>query len=188
MDKIGLIYSFNTRKTTQAAEIIAREFGNSIEKINAETINEEQFLSFKNLVLGVPTWFDGELPNYWDEFVPALEDLDLKGKNIAIFGNGNQKGYPENFVDGIGIMTKLVESRGARVVGFTPLKGYEFEASRAVRDESFTGLALDFENHSSQVPLKIKKWVEQLKQEFGEGKAKGVKAKGVKAKGVKAKG
>jgi flavodoxin I len=168
MDKIGLIYSFNTRKTTQAAEKIAQEFGNSIEKVNAETLTEEQFLSYRHLVLGVPTWFDGELPNYWDEFVPSLDKIDLKGKSIAIFGNGDQKGYPENFVDGIGIMAKMLENRGAKIVGFTPHKGYDFETSQAVRDDKFIGLALDFENQSSQVATKIRKWVEQLKKEFAK--------------------
>ncbi len=167
MDKIGLIYSFNTHKTSQAADKIANEFGNGIEKVNAETLTEEQFLSFKKIIIGVPTWFDGELPNYWDEFVPAIEDMKLKGKKIAIFGNGNQKGYPENFVDGIGIMAKLLEDRGAKIVGFTSINGYEFESSRAVQGDQFAGLALDFENHSSQVNSKVKKWVEQLKKEFG---------------------
>ena len=166
MKKIALIYSFNTRKTTQAAEKIAHEFGNDIEKINAETLTEEQFLSYNKMILGVPTWFDGELPNYWDEFVPAIEDMDLKGKTIALFGNGNQKGYPENFVDGIGIMTGLLKSRGAKIIGFTSAKDFQFESSKALLDGEFTGLALDFENHASQVSGRVKKWVEQLKKEF----------------------
>ena len=166
MKKIGLIYSFNTRKTSQAAEKIAQEFGDEVEKVNAETLTEKEFLSYKNIILGVPTWFDGELPNYWDEFVPAISELDLKGKTFAIFGNGNQKGYPENFVDGVGIMAGLLQSRGARIIGFTPIKGFEFECSKAVLDGQFTGLALDFENQSSQVNGRIKKWVEQLRKEF----------------------
>jgi len=168
MDKIGLFYSFNTKKTAQAAEKILQEFGNGIEKVNAETITEKELLSYKNLILGVPTWFDGELPNYWDEFVPALEDMNLKGKNVAIFGNGNQKDYPENFVDGIGIIARILERRGARLVGLTSLKGYEFESSQAVRGDQFAGLALDFENQSSKVGQQIKKWAEQLKKEFGK--------------------
>jgi flavodoxin I len=166
MEKIALIYSFNTRKTSQAAEKIAQEFGDSVEKINAETLTEEQFLSFKNMILGVPTWFDGELPNYWDEFVPAIEDFNLKGKTVAIFGNGNQKGYPENFVDGVGIMANLVKSRGAQIAGITSAKGYVFESSKAFEDGQFLGLALDFENNASQMAGKVKKWVEQLKKEF----------------------
>jgi flavodoxin I len=167
MKKIGLIYSFNTNKTSQAARKIGEEFGvNQVEHVNAESVTEKEFLSFDNLILGVPTWFDGELPNYWDEMVPALEDMDLKGKTIAVFGNGNQKGYPENFVDGIGIMTDLLSKQGAKIIGRTSLKGYTFESSRARQGEEFTGLALDFENQGSQVNQKIKKWAEQLKQEF----------------------
>ena len=167
MKKIGLIYSFNTNKTSLAARKIGEEFeAGQIDQLNAETITEKEFLSFDNLILGVPTWFDGELPNYWDEFVPALEDLDLKGKTIAIFGNGNQKGYPENFLDAVGIMANLLESRGAKLIGFTAVKGFTFERSKAVRGEQFAGLALDFENQGTQVNSRIKKWAEQLKGEF----------------------
>ena len=166
MEKIGLIYSFNTNKTSLAAKKIGEEFGDAVVHVNAETLTEKEFLSYKNIILGVPTWFDGELPNYWDEFQPALEDLNLKGKTIAIFGNGNQKGYPENFLDAVGIMADLVENRGAKLVGLTSAKGYEFESSRALRGDAFAGLALDFENQGNQINNKIKKWAEQLKKEF----------------------
>jgi flavodoxin I len=166
MKKVGLFYSFNTNKTSQAARKIGEEFGDAAVHVNAETLTETEFLLYDNMILGVPTWFDGELPNYWDEFVPALEDLDLKGKTVAVFGNGNQKGYPENFVDGVGIMADLLESRGARIIGFTPVQGYSFEGSKALRGDKFCGLALDFENQAPQINGKIKKWVEQLRQEF----------------------
>ncbi len=166
MKKIALIYSFNTNKTSQAAKKIGEELGNAVAHVNVEKIAEKEFLSFDKMILGVATWFDGELPNYWDEFVPALEDMKLKGKTVAIFGNGNQKDYPENFVDGIGILGELLESRGARLIGFTPAKDYSFESSRALRGDQFCGLALDFENEASKVNGKIKKWAEQLKKEF----------------------
>ncbi len=134
--------------------------------VNVETLTEEKFRSFYNLILGVPTWFDGELPNYWDEFVPAIEDMNLGNKCIAIFGSGDQKGYPENFVDAIGIMADLLESRGAKLVGFTPVEGYNFESSRAQRGDKLTGLALDFENQAKMNKERIAKWVQQLKKEF----------------------
>ena len=168
MKKIGLIYSFNTNKTSQAAKKIGKEIGErNVKHVNVENISESEFLGFDVLILGVPTWFDGELPNYWDEFVPALEDMDLKGKICALFGNGDQKGYPENFVDGIGILADLVESRGAGLVGLTSTEGYEFESSKALRDKHFAGLALDFENQGRQINGRIKKWVEQLRSEIG---------------------
>jgi flavodoxin I len=167
MKNIALIYSFSSHKTAKIAEKIEKEFeGMSLEKIDAETIDERTFLSFDNMILGVPTWFDGELPNYWDEFVPALEDLDLKGKVIAIYGLGDQSGYPENFLDAVGIMADLLESRGAKIVGFTSTEGYTFEDSRALRNKQFCGMGIDYENQHKETEKRIHDWVAQLKTEF----------------------
>jgi flavodoxin I len=167
MDKIGLFYSFNTHKTTKIAEKIAAAFGQGeIEPQNAELVTEEVFKGYKNLILGVPTWFDGELPNYWDEFVPALEDMDLKGIKVAIFGLGDQKNYPENFLDAVGIMASLLESRGAGIVGYTSVEGYTFEKSKALRDGKFCGLGIDFENQHQLNDQRITDWCKQLRKEF----------------------
>ncbi|MRT93991.1 flavodoxin [Ancylomarina sp. 16SWW S1-10-2] len=168
MTKIGLIYSFNTIKTSKNAEKIKKAFGKEfdVELVNVEEIDEESFLSYKNLVLGVPTWFDGELPNYWDEFMPAIEEFKLKGKKIALFGLGDQVGYAENFVDGIGLLATAMEKRGAKLIGLTSSEGYNFERSVAIRDGKFLGLALDIENQAALTDERIKAWVEQLKKEF----------------------
>jgi flavodoxin I len=167
MKKTAIIYSFNTKKSAKVAEKIKEAFNHEdVELVNAEDITEETFLSYENLILGVPSWFDGELPNYWDEFVPALEDMDIKGKKIAIYGLGDQKNYPENFQDGMGIMAEILEEQGAEIVGYTSTEGYEFEKSRAVRDKHFVGLSIDFENQSSLNKTRIPAWVEELKKLF----------------------
>lgn len=168
MSKTGIFYSFNSTKTAKAAEKIKEAFGPdfNIVPVNAEELTEELFLSFTNLILGVPTWFDGELPNYWDEFVPALEDLNLKGQTIAIFGLGNQVEYPENFGDAVGIMGELVQERGAKLIGFTSAEGYKFESSRALVGNQFIGLILDQENQSRQSKERIANWVNDLKNNF----------------------
>jgi flavodoxin I len=167
MSKTAIIYSFNTKKTGKIASQIQEGFNDpDIEMLNAEDITEENFLAYDRIIMGVPTWFDGELPNYWDEFVPALEDMDLKGKKIALFGLGDQRGYPENFLDGVGIMAEILEARGATLVGYTSTEGYEFESSRARRDDQFTGLAIDYENQGSMNKQRIASWIEQLRNEF----------------------
>ena len=168
MNKTGIVYSFNSTKTAKVAEKIKEAFGAdfNIVQVNAEELTEELFLSFTNLILGVPTWFDGELPNYWDEFVPALEDLNLKGKTIAIYGLGNQVEYPENFGDAVGIMGELVQERGAKLIGFTSAEGYNYESSRAFVDGKFMGLLLDQETQPRQSKERIEKWVTDLKLQF----------------------
>jgi flavodoxin I len=167
MKKIGLFYSFSAHKSAQTAKKIAENFGpEAIEEVNAEEVDEEKFIAFDNLILSVPTWFDGELPNYWDEFVPALEEMDLKGKKIAIYGAGDQVGYPENFADAVGLMATILEKQGATIVGFTSTNGYTFESSKAKRGDKFSGLALDFENQVSLNKERVAAWCEQLKKEF----------------------
>lgn len=167
MKKTAIIYSFNSNKTAKAAEKIVEAFGEvTIEKVNAEEIDGKKFLSYENLILGVPTWFDGELPNYWDEFVPELEDLDLKGRTIALYGLGDQVGYSENFGDALGIMFEILQKNGAKIVGFTSTEGYSYESSGAVINGEFAGLLLDQENQARLSGSRIKKWVEDLLKEF----------------------
>jgi flavodoxin I len=167
MNKTAIIYSFNTVKTSKIAEKIKEAFNSDeIEMLNAEEITLDKFLAFNNLILGVPTWFDGELPNYWDEFVPDIEEMDLTGRKIAIFGLGDQKNYGENFIDGVGILGELLEERGAKLVGFSSIEGYSFEKSRALRGDKFIGLAIDYENQGSKNKERVTQWVEQLITEF----------------------
>ena len=168
MSKTGIFYSFNSKKTAKVAEKIIDEFGADFKvvPVNAEELTEELFLSFNNLVLGVPTWFDGELPNYWDEFIPALEDLDLKGKTIAIYGLGNQVEYPENFGDAVGIMANIVQARGAKLIGYTSTNGYSYESSRAEVEGKFCGLLLDQETQPRLSKERISNWVADIKAQF----------------------
>ena len=167
MKKTVIIYSFNTNNSKQVAKEIKESFGNvELDEVNAEEINGEKFLSYDNLILSTPTWFDGELPNYWDEFVPELETLNLKGKKIAIFGTGDQVDYPENFLDAVGILADIVELRGAEIVGITSAEGYTFETSKALVNGKFVGLAIDFENQADLNTKRIKAWVNDLKKQF----------------------
>ncbi len=167
MKKIGIFYSFNSHKTKLIAEKIIEKYGSGLlEAVNAETVTEDEFLSYDRLILGVPTWFDGELPNYWDEFVPAIEDMDMKGKKIAIYGLADQKGYPENFGDAVGLMADLVRKCGAELVGETSVEGYTFEKSKALQNGKFVGLILDQENQARLTPEKLDMWIEELKKSF----------------------
>lgn len=168
MSKTVIIYSFHTQKSKKVAEKIIEAYGkDKITAINAEELTTEILEENDHFILSAPTWFDGELPNYWDEFVPALEDMDLKDKTFAVFGLGDQKGYPENFCDAIGILVEILESCGATIIGHTPLEGYSYESSRAQRGDKFVGLPLDQENQGRLTKERVDKWVAQLKKEMG---------------------
>ncbi len=167
MQKTAIIYSFHSQKSKKVAEKITGAFGKTaLEPVNAEDLTKEVMEKYDYFILSAPTWFDGELPNYWDEFLPDLEEMDLKGKKFAIFGLGDQKGYPENFCDAIGLLADIIEEQGGTIVGQTSPEGYEFEASKALRGDLFAGLPLDQENQARMTGKRISAWVEELKKAF----------------------
>lgn len=167
MKKIGLFYAAKARKTSWVAERIQKEFGEShIKVVPIEQAWQNDFAAYDCFIVGASTWFDGELPTYWDELLPELRTMDLKGKKVAIFGLGDQVRYPENFADGIGLLAEVFEEDGAALVGFTSSEGYTFERSRALRGNLCCGLVIDLDNQSDQAKKKIKDWCEQVKKEF----------------------
>jgi flavodoxin I len=137
-----------------------------IKELNIESCQGEEFLLFDNFILSVPTWFDGELPNYWDEILPALENLNFEGKKIALYGLGDQKNYPENFCDAVGILSYFFQERGGTIIGFTSPEGYSFESSKALKENVLMGLLLDQENQSKLTEMRVQNWTQQLAIEF----------------------
>lgn len=166
MKNTGLFYSADTVKTASVAKKIADAFGSEIKVVDAGTAQTADFEAFDNLIVGTSTWFDGELPGYWDETLPGFAGADMKGKKVAIFGLGDQAGYPENFVDGVGILADAFEAAGATIVGYTEPQGYEFSGSLALKDGKFRGLVLDLENQPDKTDERLNNWIEQLKREF----------------------
>jgi flavodoxin I len=94
--------------------------------------------------------------------VAKLEEANLSGKRIAIFGLGDQVNYPASFVDAIGILYDIVIAKGATVVGFMDPTGFDFTESKALRDGRFVGLALDEDNQASKSDARIGAWLTQL--------------------------
>lgn len=167
MKKIGLIFAEKAEKTSRMAKKIREAYGmKDVELIPLEKAWENDLEVYDNLIVGASTWFDGELPVYWDELIPEVESLNLKGKKIAIFGLGDQVNYPDNFVDGMGILADAFERAGAKVIGFTPSEGYEFNRSRALRKGKWCGLVLDLENQPELTDKRIEDWCKQIKSEF----------------------
>lgn len=166
MKTIGLFYC-SGRATSVIVQKLKTAFGDSkIELIPIETVKKSDFEAYENIIMGVYTWFDGELPACWDEIVPELKTVDMQKKRVAIFGLGDQQNYADNFVDGIGILANIVEANGAKLIGLTSIEGYIFNNSTAVRCNQFLGLALDADNQSDKTDERIEKWVKQLKEEF----------------------
>ena len=167
---IGLFYGSSTCYTEMAGEKIRVCLGiDQVDILNiADTpLIEAQFYDY--LIFGIPTWDYGELQEDWEEIWEDLETLDLHGKKVALYGLGDQIGYPEWFLDAMGYLHAQVLARGGSPCGYWPSAGYEFEASKALTPEGdrFVGLALDEENEFELTDQRIERWCRQIREEFG---------------------
>jgi len=122
----------------------------------------EDVLSYDKLIFGIPTWGIGELQDDWAVFLPGLEDMDLSGKSVAIFGLGDQESYPDTFADALGTLYDALTNTGCKITGSWCTLGYEFIESAAVRKGEFAGLVLDEENQSQLTDLRIKDWLRKV--------------------------
>jgi len=129
----------------------------------------DEMARFSHLIVGIPTWDFGELQEDWDDLWDALDQLELSGTTVALFGLGDQIGYGEWFQDAMGLLHDKLKSRGARMVGYWPNEGYKFTASKALTDDEqqFVGLALDQDSQSCETDERIEQWVPQVLVEFG---------------------
>ncbi|MBP0650550.1 hypothetical protein J8J40_26235, partial [Mycobacterium tuberculosis] len=69
---------------------------------------------------------------------------------------------PDTFLDAMGTLYDVVVEQGAEVVGWAENDEFEFEASTALRDGRFVGLALDQDNQSSKTEKRIAAWIARL--------------------------
>lgn len=166
--KIGLFYGSDTGNSEQIAKIMASLIGDDAVVVHdiANSTNAD-LEKHELLILGCPTWYDGDLQSDWEDFFPNLDDIDFNGKTVALFGLGDQYGYAEYFVDGIGIIYDKIVEKGAKVVGKWPIDDFDFEESVAERDGEFMGLALDEDNESEKTEERIEAWLEQISADFG---------------------
>ena len=115
----------------------------------------------------MPTWYDGVLQSDWEDYFDEFKKIDFKGKKVAIFGLGDQIGYSEFFVDGIGILAEVIIENGGEIIGNWPVDGYQFDKSKAlVNEKYFYGLAIDEDNEDELTDDRFTKWVSLLKDEI----------------------
>ncbi len=173
MTKIGVFFGTDTGNTRRIAKDITTALGSDAGKpVNIRNASVSELLGYDILILGTPTYGDGQLPGLstgnatpsWEEFLPALEGQDFTGKKVAIYGLGNQKSYPYEFVDAMYYLYEQFKNCGATMIGAWDNIDYKFSNSKAIVDSQFVGLALDQENQKELTPIRLNAWLKILAQ------------------------
>lgn len=164
MKSIAIIYGSSTGNTKYAAQLVAEKLvGYSPALKDLADVSSEELQDPDVLILGASTWSIGELQDDWEAFFPNIGKLDLTGKTVAFFGTGDAEGYPDTFVDALGILYDEFTKTGCTFVGEVSTEGYTFDDSQALRNGVFVGLPLDEDNESNKTDKRIEAWVNSLK-------------------------
>ncbi|CAI0974078.1 Flavodoxin-1 [Serratia liquefaciens] len=172
MANVGIFFGSDTGNTENIAKMIQKilqqQFGKEVAEIHdIAKSSKEDLEAFDILLLGIPTWYYGEAQCDWDDFFPTLEEIDFNGKLVALFGCGDQEDYAEYFCDAMGTIRDIIEPRGAAIVGHWSTKGYHFEASKGLANDShFIGLAIDEDRQPELTNERVEGWVKQIVEEL----------------------
>ena len=172
MTKIGIFFGTDSGTTRLMAKKMARQLGDIASKpLNVNRIEIAELLQYDSLILGTPTYAEGQLPGLstnvkdgsWEEFLPLLAKQDLTGKRIAIYGLGDQVKYTASFSDSLFYLYDAITKAGAEVVGAWSTDGYEFESSKSVVNGQFAGLVIDQSNQPLLTEERITSWLDIIK-------------------------
>ena len=171
MAKVGIFFGSDTGNTRKVAKAIHKQLGEVADKpVNIQKATVDDLLAYDILILGSPTYGDGELPGLssgnqnesWEEFLPTLAGADFSGKTVALYGLGDQVGYGDNFVDALGFLFDAFSDVGASIIGFTGIEGDDFNRSKGTLDNQFVGLVLDEDNQKELTDVRLSDWLDAI--------------------------
>jgi len=174
----AIVFGTSTGSTETIASLLAENLPQVEGPFDVETIEgsvKDFFEKYDSLIVGTPTWntdADTERSGTgWDEiYYGEMQDMNLQGKKVAVFGLGDQSSYAENYADATGELHDVFQKLGCTTFGYTSQEGYEHEDSKAIRGDKFCGLLCDECNQEDLSAERVTAWVAQLKTEgFFEG-------------------
>ncbi|TCI85852.1 flavodoxin [Tenacibaculum sp. M341] len=168
MKKVGLIYGSDTGMTEEVTHTIVDLIDVDIEVIEASVVSINDFSRFDQLILGLSTWYDGDLQSDWENFYDDFKTIDFTNKTVALFGLGDQYGYGEYFIDGVGMLAEVIIKNGGKIIGKWSTDTYDFTESKAKieNEDLFYGLAIDEDNQPELTQERLEKWIGEIEPLF----------------------
>lgn len=170
MAKIGLFFGSDEGNTERVAYRIQARFGADVVDVkDIADVTQLDFAHYDKIILGIPTWDFGQIQSDWEEFWDDIGQVDFTGKQVALYGLGDQFGYGDYFLDAMGMLHDVIIQNGPDIVGYWSTEGYEFEASKAQipGQNLFVGLALDEDQQEHLSADRLNRWCAQINEEFG---------------------
>ncbi|WP_134686963.1 flavodoxin [Brevibacillus migulae] len=145
MSSLIMIYASMTGNTGEMAEAIAEGVRSSgLDLVEKEVMDASaaDLEAYDGILLGAYTWGDGELPDVFLDLYEDMDQLDLAGKKVAVFGSCDSA-Y-EHVGAAVDLLIAKAAERGAEVV----LEGLKVElAPTAAEKEKCRSFGEAFAKH-----------------------------------------
>ncbi|MFA8298567.1 MAG: flavodoxin domain-containing protein [Hyphomicrobiales bacterium] len=171
MKNIIVLYWNKGGNVESAAREIQQAIGTNkvdisdIDSFDIITIQQYDLIIAGSATVGAERWEDARNDNKWNPFFVKLSEQGIEGKNVAIFGLGDQLLYPNHFVNDMVLLKERFVELKVNVVGNWSTDGYEFNESESVIDNMFCGLALDIDRQAYLNQERIFKWTQKILEE-----------------------
>ncbi|QJC34186.1 flavodoxin FldA [Enterobacteriaceae endosymbiont of Donacia cinerea] len=168
MSKIGIFFGSDTGNTENVAFNIQKKLSKQISSVfNISEVEKQDIEKYNIILLGVPTWYYGEVQCDWENFLPILQKINFKNKYLGLFGCGDQEDYGEYFCDAIKVLYDIVKTNKAQIIGYWPTKGYYFNDTKSLKNKKyFLGLTIDEDRQPELTNLRINTWTKQISKEL----------------------
>ncbi|WP_134704646.1 flavodoxin [Ammoniphilus sp. YIM 78166] len=117
MSTFLMIYASMSGNTEGIAKLIEEgivEAGGRVELKEIMDATPQDLLDYEGILLGSYTWGDGELPDEFLDFYEDMNNLDLSGKKVAVFGSGDHAYI--HYCAAVDILETKVKELGAELV------------------------------------------------------------------------
>jgi len=169
--RVALIFSTQTGKTEQVAQLIGQHTG--LQATNIGDIQVEDLAGYDGIIIGAPTYNTAEPKfrsgTYMDDALETIRELSLSGKPVAVFGLGDAGVYPEYFCDAIEEIHGSFKQAGAKMIGYEDAKftksAHRYMESKSVVGGKFLGLALDNDGGEELTKPRVTDWLDQIRDE-----------------------
>jgi flavodoxin I len=139
MSKVIVIYGSTTGNTEEMAHVIAKTIsGTGVDVVlkNVTDASPAELTGYDFIILGSSTWGDGELQDDFIVFEEEMNEVNLNGKQAAVFGCG-ESSWPM-FCEAVNIIEKKLKECEAELIS----ESFKIDGSIAPELENLSKWAL----------------------------------------------
>lgn len=166
MKKIGIYYGSTTGTTAEVAGEIARRL-----EVDSKDVHDtgstapSSIGDYDVIIIGASTWGDGDLQEDMATFLDGVQAMDLRGKEVAIFGCGDEN-MSGTFCNSVGEIYHRLHDTHADFIAPFENEPYHYEHTDSDVKGMIVGLCIDNVNHPDDTPARLDAWCEKIKEEI----------------------